>query len=352
MSYSAGSEGSNPGTPNTAPGSPTSHRSQPSAPVLQAAHGSQTSQPVPTFDVQALAQSLASIITQAVASSTVSAPPVIPVTHSLPNSVAPAVHSLLPSRNFSIPKLNDLPKFKGFGIDGSDATSFLFTLEDVFDLHHVASAHRVILVGQTFPHSTPALAWYQSARAAATFEKNGILNWETFKDIFVQKFQTPQSRRLALLDSYDRFQQRGTLTDHRLRFDRLCMQLEHVGVTLADSFTASKYLRSLRPDLRNRVELKYSELPDTLETVHAAALDAEYAITNRSSKPPSAPPPIKLQAIDPLRANPRAATSRKFCVYHKSNNHNSSECSKIKELHKQGKWKGPWPLLRTYTSVL
>jgi hypothetical protein len=345
MSFSAGREDSNTGTPNTAPGSPTSHGSPPSAPVLHAVSGSQTSQPVLNIDVNALAQSLASIITQAVASSTVSAPPVIPVTNPLPNPVAPAVHSLLPPRNSSIPKINDLPKFKGFGIDGSDATSFLLTLEDLFDLHQVASAHRVILVGQAFPHSTPALAWYQSARAAATFKKNGILNWETFKDIYIQKFQTPQSRRLALLDSYDRFLQRGTVTDHRLRFDRLCMQLEHVGVTLADSFTASKYLRSLRPDLRNRVELKYSELPDTLELVHAAALDAEYAITNRNSKPSSAPPAIKLQVIDPPRANFRAANSRKFCLYHRTNTHNSSECSKIKDLHKQGKWKGPWPLL-------
>jgi hypothetical protein len=178
---------------------------------------------------------------------------------------------------------------------------FLLTLEDLFDLHQVQSSHRVILVGQAFPHSTPALAWYQSSRAATTFEKNGILNWNTFKDIFVQKFQTPQSRRLALLDSYDRFQQKGTVTDHRLRFDRLCMQLEHVGVTQAESFTAHS-----DPTL-DRVELKYSELPDTLEAVHAAALDAEYAITNRSSKPP-APPPIKLQAIDPPGAKSRAAT--------------------------------------------
>jgi hypothetical protein len=59
------------------------------------------------------------------------------------------------------------------------------------------------------------------------------------------------------------------------------------------AFTASKYLRSLRPDLRNRVELKYSELPDTLEAVHVAALDAEYALTNRGFKPP-APPHINL----------------------------------------------------------
>jgi hypothetical protein len=234
---SAGQEDSNTGTPNTAPGSPTSPGSPPSAPVLHAVSGSQTSQPVLNIDVNALAQSLASFITQAVASPTVSAPP--PITNPLQNPVAPAVPTLLPPRNSSIPKINDLPKFKGFGIDGSDATSFIFALEDLFDLHQVQSAHRVILVGQTFPHSTPALAWYQSARAAATFEKNGILNWDTFKDIFIQKFQTPQSRRLALLDSYDRFLQRGTVTDHQLRFDRLCMQLEHVEFLLVIAYSAS-----------------------------------------------------------------------------------------------------------------
>jgi hypothetical protein len=122
------------------------------------------------------------------------------------------------------------------------------------------------------------------------------------------------------------------------------MQLEHVGVAQPESLTASKYLRSLRPDIRNRVELKYTELPDTLEAVHAAAIDAEYAVNNRNSKP-LAPPQIKLQAVVPPRAQiSSAASSRKYCVYHKSNTHNSSECSKIKELHKEGKWKGPWPL--------
>jgi hypothetical protein len=125
--------------------------------------------------------------------------------------------------------------------------------------------------------------------------------------------QTPQSRRLALLDSYDMFQQKGTVTDHSLRFDRLCMHLEHVGVTQVDAFTASKYFRSLRPDLTNRVGLKYSELPDTLEAVHAAALVAEYAITNQSIKPP-APHPIKLQQLIHLEPHLAPRTSAANCT--------------------------------------
>jgi hypothetical protein len=106
MSFSAGSEGSNPGTPNTAPGSPTSPGIRSSAPILQAAQGSQASQPVPTIDVHALSQSLANIITQAVASSAAPAPPVIPVSNPLPPPVAPALHPLLPLRGSSIPKIN------------------------------------------------------------------------------------------------------------------------------------------------------------------------------------------------------------------------------------------------------
>jgi hypothetical protein len=89
------------------------------------------------------------------------------------------------------------------------------------------------------------------------------------------------------------------------------MQLEHVGVAQLESLTAGKYLRSLRPDIRNRVELKHMEISGTLEAVHAAAIDAEYAIINRNSKP-LAPPQIKLQAIAPSRAH---TPSRKYCVY-------------------------------------
>jgi hypothetical protein len=162
MSFPAGSEGSNPGTPHTSPGSPTSQGIQPSVPVLQTAHGSQAphqssapvlqaaqgrqaSQSVPTINVHAIAQSLANVISQAVASSTAPAPPV-PVTNPLLPPAAPALHPSLPPRGSSIPKINDLPNFKGFGIDGADATSFLPTLqlEDLFDLHQVQSAHRVI----------------------------------------------------------------------------------------------------------------------------------------------------------------------------------------------------------------
>jgi hypothetical protein len=51
-----------------------------------------------------------------------------------------------------------------------------------------------------------------------------------------------QSRRLALLHVYDKFQQKGTVTDHGIGFDRLCMQLVHVGVAKNDSLTAVQFL--------------------------------------------------------------------------------------------------------------
>jgi hypothetical protein len=59
---------------------------------------------------------------------------------------------LPPLRGSSIPKVSDLQNFKGFGIDGAGAISFLLTLEDLLDLHHVQSAHRVILTSKAVPY--------------------------------------------------------------------------------------------------------------------------------------------------------------------------------------------------------
>jgi hypothetical protein len=116
-------------------------------------------------------------------------------------------------------------------------------------------------------------------QGSSSFKKDGNLNSNSFRELFIQKFKTPQlrMRSLAQLDSYDKFQQKGTMTDHRFRLHRLCMQLEHLGVVQTNSLTASKYLRPLRPDLRNPVELKYTVLHETLEGVHA--------ITNCISRP-------------------------------------------------------------------
>jgi hypothetical protein len=81
---------------------------------------------VPNTDVQALAQSLATVTNQAVFSSTL-----------IPTQTAPVSVTPPPVRVSSIPKLNDPHKFKGIRIDGADATSFLLTLEDLFELHQV-----------------------------------------------------------------------------------------------------------------------------------------------------------------------------------------------------------------------
>jgi hypothetical protein len=64
---------------------------------------------------------------------------------------------LPPLRGSSIPKINDLQNFKGFGIDSAGAISFLLTLEDLFDLHQVQSAHRVILIGKAVPYRAGTL---------------------------------------------------------------------------------------------------------------------------------------------------------------------------------------------------
>jgi hypothetical protein len=264
----------------------------------------------------------------------------------------------------NLPKVSDLPKYKGYGVDGSDARSFFISIQDLFDLYQVDSHNRVLLIGQAFPHSTPASLWYQSCRVQGLFGPGTQLDWATFERQFAAKFTTPESRKFALLRLYKDFTQKCSLDQHRVNFDKLLMQLAHVGIQYTVEQNAYRYLDSLYPDLRAHIELKHTVTPNTLEGVHAAAQHAQDALAPTRARAPAAQSrAVALQSLIAPRQYHSALTaavhdnssrpsptqnsdrnSTKWCMYHKKCNHSSKECKKIPELHAQGKWKGPWPI--------
>jgi hypothetical protein len=228
-----------------------------------------------------------------------------------------------------------LPEYKGFSLDGAAASEFIDTVEDLFVLHQTPDSEKVVSASRAFPLQTPAKSWYKKAGDDGEFtdiDENGY-SWALFKSAFSNYFKTPLAKRYQLEDSFDHFTQRETVKDHRVIFETLVYKLRELGIYHSHDVIASKYLRSLKPELFQAVCNRNNNLPE-FNTIHEQAVETEYRLSKQSGP--------KQQKPD-LRGIPSTSTPKntgKYCVYHKATDHNTDDCPRVKELKEQGKWKG------------
>lgn len=330
-----------PNSPRRRSASPTLFRANPTpaqaAAVPAAAAGSNTSGGI---DTQLLAQLVSTSVQAALTAQAAAAPPPAPPAP----PVAPAIAST--SRYI---KASDLPTFKGYSLDGADATSFIDKLETQFRLAGTLESEKTEYASLAFPEDSPANSWYREQRDLGLFRERfdppDVLRYKFFRQAFLQRFSTPIARRYALEDTWDKFTQKETVTEHHIKFTKLWHKLQQLGIVIAANVVASKYLRSLKPELFHAVCQKNVNLPD-LDTVHRQAVEAEYQLKPSSSRPAPQfnyiPPPNQgNQGGDTQKDRSKERTGDKWCTWHKWNNsHTTKDCKKIKELKDKGEWKG------------
>jgi hypothetical protein len=246
-------------------------------------------------------------------------------------------------------KTSDLPIFKGYSLDGADASAFLDSLETIFLLAKTVDEDKTRYASLAFPVGTPAQTWYIEQRDLGLFrtasDPRTVLRYDLFKQAFSARFTTPLSRRYYLEDLWDKFAQKGTVTDHHVKFTKLWHQLQQLGISFPPDVVASKYLRSLKSELFQAVCNKNQALPD-FETVHKQAIEAEYQLrpTGNRQVPDLRgilPKGTNKTHHDKAGASSSADEKTKWCVWHKKNSdHDTKDCPKIKELKQQGLWKG------------
>lgn len=255
-------------------------------------------------------------------------------------------------------KQSDLPTFKGYSLDGDDARSHLDSLETIFALARTPECDKTAYASLSFPTNSPAYAWYVEQRDLGLFRSTqsgdapGVLRYSLFSQAFLIRFATPTSRRYALEDLWDRFTQKGTVNDHHIKFTKLLQRLNQVDIRPQDHVIASKYLRSLRPEIFQIIRNK-SNSHISFEEVHKLAIEAEYQLKPGPHTP-------KLQGIFPSSSNgggggggpppggpgdsdkkPKPDKKKcKWCAWHKWNSsHETKDCKKIQELKDKGEWK-------------
>lgn len=241
-------------------------------------------------------------------------------------------------------KASDLPVFKGFSLDGADASAFLEALDTHFELHSTTELHKTKYASLAFPVGTPAHSWYREQRDLGLFRQHhdppDLLRYNLFQQAFLARFSTPVARRYALEDLWDKFVQKGTVADHHVKFTKLWSQLQQLSISLPADVVASKYLRSLKPELFQSVCNKNRELPD-LDTVHRQAIEAEYQLKPSANRPN---PQFRgiFPAVSQTRGDPNYEQKKgdKWCILHKWNHtHTTQDCRRVKTLKEKGEWK-------------
>jgi hypothetical protein len=153
-------------------------------------------------------------------------------------------------------------------------------------------------------------------------------------DLFCQELRThfhiPVARRLQLEDTWDRFTQKGSVEDHFVKFTKVLKQLRGLKVNHSDDVIASKFLRSLKFDLRELLllRIKEEEMPPIKDLYHRE-LESEYQ--SKSSYPVP-----RMQGIFPDSSRKRQRNGV-YCVYHRTHDHSPEDCPKIKELKAAGR---------------
>lgn len=241
-------------------------------------------------------------------------------------------------------KPSDLPTFKGDSLDGGDAEAFLTKLETTFKLANTADEEKVEYASQAFPERSTAQSWFEEQRAEGTFDHplhEDRLDFESFVKAFTERFATPLARRYQLEDLWDKFTQKGSVKEHYTKFTRLLVQLKHLGITHQSDVVASKYLRSLKPEIFQLLAVKNTDgaVPE-FQAVHGMAIEAEYQL-GRSGRTPQLNgllPPFSPSPSD-SSAKPKVKEHKFWCHWHKGNNsHATKDCKKIASLKAAGKW--------------
>ena len=320
------SDGSDGG--NAAPLQPAAHGgpqsgTPPVAPQTTATGGSQ-SVTQPSIDPQFLATLVSTTVSETLSALS---------THNI--SLGPTGSTPVPSTSSGGKSIrtSDLPTFTGKSVDGYEAQVFLDNLETLYDISRTPEEDKVKYASLGFPPLSPATFWFTNSKNEGIFRTQtdpvDTLRYDLFRTAFLSRYTTPTSRRYALEDLWDKFVQKGTVAEHQARFNRLLFQLQQLGINYQSDVIASKYLRSLKPDLFSLVCNKNKSLPD-FEVIHTQAVEAEYQQKTARATP-------SLKGLFPGSTSTPKKTF--WCELHKENNtHDTKDCFRIQSLKRQGKW--------------
>jgi hypothetical protein len=135
--------------------------------------------------------------------------------------------------------------------------------------------------------------------------------------------------------------QKRSVREHYNKFNRLVTQLRHLGIEYQSDVIASKYLRSLKPELFHLHSVKNTDgaVPE-LSTIHTLAIESEYQLSKNSKSQLYALFPPFNSKPSPSNDKKKGTEHKYFCVWHQGNNfHDTKDCKKIASLKAAGKWK-------------
>ena len=250
-------------------------------------------------------------------------------------------------------RVTELPDFKGTR-NSADTEQFIIQLNDIFILNHIGDANKGYWAAKALEKDTssPAYSWFKDQRQAGVFRNPSDpsieIDYSIFCALLRKQFFVPLARRFQLEDTFDRFTQRGTVDDHFVKFNKVVNQLREVEVSYPPHQIASKFFRSLKPELREIVFLRHGkEEIFELNEVYGHAVQAEYQSKQSSNFGgprfngifPPKPPTPSTGPSQPPQSSP-SPSKRPYCRCHREKcGHWTDDCPVVQALKAAGKWR-------------
>jgi hypothetical protein len=165
-------------------------------------------------------------------------------------------------RNYLIPKI-DMRKF-----DGKDPITWIFQMEQFFDLHQVPTLQKVTLASLYLENDQ--FVWYQWI---CERKKDSIISWSIFMDELIAHYG--DIKRNTFFSQLINLQQRGPITEHIQQFQKLSLRVKNI---LEDNLL-DLFMGTLKESIQHEVHLFE---PKSLE--HAFSMERKVESKNMATR--------------------------------------------------------------------
>ena len=228
-----------------------------------------------------------------------------------------------------------LPQFSGDPDTRAQAAPFLLMVKRVFELSpELTNVHKLTALQSCFPINSPANAWFlQKLPELHTFA--------AFEAAFTERFGSSEIDLQLLRREFRDFAQEDSqsVTQFHMALSALATRISLSGAPLDNQYIAEQFRWGLKPNISAELfrEQLRTKREYSLDELVKLAEDFERAEISRSRRRPGSGQP-HLRAFDGSRYG--KPDTGKWCVYHKTDSHDTDDCRTVQRLKREGKWRG------------
>jgi hypothetical protein len=237
--------------------------------------------------------------------------------------------SLLPKESLKLDRFDGLPKDRKF------CASWIRRCERIHLLLGYTSAdweQKLAFASASLPTTSPSGRWYDSKVSTPS---ESFKDWDDFKRRFLVRFGPTTADLNTWEQEFQRMTQSNqTVNEFVQAIDQARDILASSSRTFDDRVVRQIFVAGVRPSIRQHINSQIA-VDNTLTYDRCVEISHSHADADIRSGPRCQ----GLNGQNPSKEQPSKRTG-KYCAYHKVTTHSTEDCSVVRRLKAEGKWRG------------